>query len=203
MELHLEEWTEKKLKIVETTIGVVAGNGFENLTTAKIAKIAGVGEGTIYRHFQSKDDLIDIAAEYAGQAISRTIRENYQPSAPVEEQFLRFCCDFIESGRQHKEQHGYLSYYMDAPQGLAYRKKIIAQVDKNPTVARPLFYPLNLILVQAKGEHLLKDIPLQLHALITISTLVFILRDSALGLLQLNSTLISAIATSCWDSVRK
>lgn len=203
MELYVEEWTEKKLKIVETTIAEIANQGFEHVTTAKIARAAGVGEGTIYRHFQSKDELIDVSAEYAGQAISRTIRENYQPKAPVEEQFYRFCYDFLESGRKHKEHHGYLNYYMDSPQGLAYRKKMVVQVGKDPTAARPLFFPLNLILAQAKQEQQLKDLPLQLHALMTISTLVFIVRDAALGLLILNNELRSSIATACWDGVRK
>jgi len=203
MELHIEDWTEKKLKIVETAIAKIASEGFEKVTTAKIARAAGVGEGTIYRHFQSKDELIDVAAEYAGQTISRNIRNKYQKEAPVEEQFHRFCCDFIESGRKYKEHFSYLNHYMDAPQGLAYRKRMISKVSKDPKAARPLFYPLNLILLQASQEQRLKDMPLQLHALMTISSLAFIVREAALGMVQLESDLISSIAQACWDGVKK
>ncbi len=111
MRLRVEEWTEKKLQIVETTIAKIAKQGFGNVTTAKIAKDAGVGEGTIYRHFRSKDELIDVAAEYAAQELTGNIRKNYQPKAPVKEQFIAFCCNFIESGRSHEGPHRYLNHW--------------------------------------------------------------------------------------------
>lgn len=203
MELHIEQWTEKKLNIVETTIRKVAKEGFENVTTAKIAKEAAVGEGTIYRHFRSKDELIDIAAEYAAQALTENILKNYRPDAPVEEQFISFCCDFIESGQHYEGAHRYLNHYMNAPQGLAYRKVMFSKMGKDPTSARPLFYPLNLIMLRAREEGVIKDMPLPVNALMTISTLVFVVNDAALGLIALNPPLISSIAQACWDSVKK
>lgn len=203
MNLHVEEWTEKKRQIVDTTITKIATQGFENVTIAKIAKDAGVGEGTIYRHFQSKDELIDIAAEYAAQAITQNIRKNHTSELPVKKQFISFCCDFIESGRTHEGPHRYLNRYMNSPQGLAYRKEMFEKVGKDPSSVRPLFYPLNKILVQAREEQKLKDMPLQLHALMTLSTLVFVVNDAALGLVPLNKGLITAISTACWDAVKK
>lgn len=203
MILHIEEWTEKKLHIVEATITMVAGQGFVNVTTAKIAKEAGVGEGTIYRHFQSKDELIDIAAEYAGQSITKNIRKNYLSDVSVEEQFISFCCDFIESARTNEEPHRYLIHYINAPQGLAYRRVMFEKVGQDPTAARPFFYPFNLILARAKAEEKLKDMPLQVHALMTISSLVFIGNDAAFGLIDLKKDLIVSVATACWDAIRK
>ena len=203
MDLNIEEWTAKKQQIVETTIAKIAKQGFENVTTAKIAKDAEVGEGTIYRHFQSKDELIDVAAEYAAQELTENIRKNYQPKAPVKEQFIAFCCDFIESGRTHEGPHRYLNHYMNAPQGLAYRKVMFTKMGEDPVSARPLFYPLNMIMGQARQEQKLKDMPLQIHALMTISTLVFVVNDAALGLISLDNNLITSIATACWDAVKK
>ncbi|MBB1078508.1 TetR/AcrR family transcriptional regulator [Limosilactobacillus sp. STM2_1] len=47
-----------KKKVLQTALTLFANNGFHATTTAKIAKQAGVSEGTIYKYFNSKDDLL-------------------------------------------------------------------------------------------------------------------------------------------------
>lgn len=47
-----------KKKVLKTALTLFANNGFHATTTAKIAKQAGVSEGTIYKYFSSKDDLL-------------------------------------------------------------------------------------------------------------------------------------------------
>lgn len=47
-----------KKKVLQTALTLFANSGFHATTTAKIAKQAGVSEGTIYKYFKSKDDLL-------------------------------------------------------------------------------------------------------------------------------------------------
>ncbi|MDL2057371.1 TetR/AcrR family transcriptional regulator [Limosilactobacillus reuteri] len=47
-----------KKKVLTTALKLFANNGVHATTTAKIAKQAGVSEGTIYKYFSSKDDLL-------------------------------------------------------------------------------------------------------------------------------------------------
>lgn len=47
-----------KRKVLLTALTLFANKGFHATTTAKIAKKAGVSEGTIYKYFNSKDDLL-------------------------------------------------------------------------------------------------------------------------------------------------
>lgn len=47
-----------KKKVLITALKLFANNGFHATTTAKIAKQAGVSEGTIYKYFSAKDDLL-------------------------------------------------------------------------------------------------------------------------------------------------
>lgn len=47
-----------KKKVLQTALTLFANSGFHATTTAKIAKEAGVSEGTIYKYFKSKDDLL-------------------------------------------------------------------------------------------------------------------------------------------------
>lgn len=50
--------TDKQQKVVETAILLFAEKGYANTSTSEIAKIAGVAEGTIFRHFGTKDNLL-------------------------------------------------------------------------------------------------------------------------------------------------
>jgi AcrR family transcriptional regulator len=50
--------TEKQLKIVQAASEVFAQKGFAASTTSEIAQRAGVAEGTIFRHYKTKKDLL-------------------------------------------------------------------------------------------------------------------------------------------------
>ncbi|GAA0330098.1 TetR/AcrR family transcriptional regulator [Bacillus carboniphilus] len=50
--------TDKQQKIVETAVKIFAEKGYANTSTSEIAKDAGVAEGTIFRHYGTKDNLL-------------------------------------------------------------------------------------------------------------------------------------------------
>ncbi|MDX8291874.1 TetR/AcrR family transcriptional regulator [Metabacillus indicus] len=50
--------SEKQKKVVEAAIEIFADKGFAAASTSEIAKKAGVAEGTIFRHYQTKKDLL-------------------------------------------------------------------------------------------------------------------------------------------------
>lgn len=50
--------TSTKEKLLRAALQIGARDGLEAATTAAIAAEAGVAEGTLYRHFPSKDDLL-------------------------------------------------------------------------------------------------------------------------------------------------
>jgi TetR/AcrR family fatty acid metabolism transcriptional regulator len=62
---------EKYRVIIEAAIGVIADNGYHGSQVAKIAKAAGVAEGTIYLYFENKEDiLISIFRNKLGEFIA-------------------------------------------------------------------------------------------------------------------------------------
>lgn len=52
------ELTEKQKKIIVAAIEAFAEKGFASTSTSEIAKSAGVAEGTIFRHYKTKKDLL-------------------------------------------------------------------------------------------------------------------------------------------------
>jgi AcrR family transcriptional regulator len=55
---------ERRLALIETAISVFANGSYRGVTTAEIAKAAGVSEPILYRHFASKRDLFLAATEH-------------------------------------------------------------------------------------------------------------------------------------------
>lgn len=64
---------EKYHAIIEAAIKVIAENGYHNSQVSKIAKEAGVADGTIYLYFDNKEDVLvslfrEIMGEFTGSA---------------------------------------------------------------------------------------------------------------------------------------
>ncbi|WP_456272991.1 TetR/AcrR family transcriptional regulator [Bacillus sp. AK031] len=53
-----EKLTEKQQKILEAALETFAEKGYSATSTSEIAKKAGVAEGTIFRHYKTKKDLL-------------------------------------------------------------------------------------------------------------------------------------------------
>ncbi|MCB1051449.1 MAG: TetR/AcrR family transcriptional regulator [Acidobacteria bacterium] len=49
---------EKRNRILEAAIKVIAKNGFHGTTISQVASVAEVADGTIYLYFQNKDDIL-------------------------------------------------------------------------------------------------------------------------------------------------
>jgi AcrR family transcriptional regulator len=58
-----------RAKLMQAAARIVAGEGMSAATTAAIAAEAGVAEGTLYRHFESKDDLLIAAYRQMKQEV--------------------------------------------------------------------------------------------------------------------------------------
>jgi AcrR family transcriptional regulator len=57
-------YMKRKEKIILTTIEILDELGFQGLSTKEICKRQGVSEGTLYKHFRSKDEVIIGVLEY-------------------------------------------------------------------------------------------------------------------------------------------
>lgn len=58
LSLDEEEFTPKQKKIVAAAVEIFAEKGYAATSTSEIAKKAGVAEGTIFRHYKTKKELL-------------------------------------------------------------------------------------------------------------------------------------------------
>jgi AcrR family transcriptional regulator len=72
-------------RLLRAAIGIVARDGLAAATTAAIAAEAGVAEGTLYRHFESKDDLLIAAYRQMKNEVFVLAAEGVDTSLPPPE----------------------------------------------------------------------------------------------------------------------
>ena len=81
----------KREKILKIAKELFYEKGFRNVTTDDIAKKASVGKGTIYRYFDSKEDILIQLAKELMDDIAQSIYE-----AMKKENFNQFIEDMVE-----------------------------------------------------------------------------------------------------------
>ncbi|MFD2370495.1 TetR/AcrR family transcriptional regulator [Brevibacillus sp. GCM10020057] len=80
------EMTEKQRSILRASIKLFAEKGFHASSTAEIAREAGVAEGTIFRHYKSKKDILlavvaPVLVKFARPFILKDVREIFREQA--------------------------------------------------------------------------------------------------------------------------
>ncbi|MGM8364820.1 TetR/AcrR family transcriptional regulator [Virgibacillus sp. W0181] len=102
-----ENMTPKQIKIVEAAIELIAEKGYHATSTSEIAKRAGVAEGTIFRHYKTKKDLLVSivipgltkfsAPFYADQFVEEVFQQTYDRFDDVLYHFIKNRFAFAEA----------------------------------------------------------------------------------------------------------
>lgn len=79
---------QKYEQIIEAAVKVIAQNGYHHSQVSKIAKEAGVADGTIYLYFKNKEDiLVSLFQEKMGKFIQK-IEDELAGESSIEEKLL-------------------------------------------------------------------------------------------------------------------
>lgn len=89
-----EDLTEKQRKIIVSAIESFAEKGYSATSTSEIAKKAGVAEGTIFRHYKTKKDLLlaivaPVMAKFVAPFIIKDLKKVLDQDYEHVEDFLR------------------------------------------------------------------------------------------------------------------
>ncbi|MBN8208227.1 TetR/AcrR family transcriptional regulator [Bacillus sp. NTK071] len=81
------ELTDKQKRIVEAAIEMFSEKGFAASSTSEIARRAGVAEGTIFRHYKTKKELLlaivtpvmgNLVAPFIVKDLNKVLEKNYE-----------------------------------------------------------------------------------------------------------------------------
>ncbi|MDB4865753.1 MAG: TetR/AcrR family transcriptional regulator [Cohnella sp.] len=159
--LHAEasgdKMTEKQSRIFEAAIEVFAEKGYSGSSTSEIAQRAGVAEGTIFRHYKTKKELLlSIVAPTMVRLISpfvlREFRDVFKTDYESVDQFLRA---IIENRIEFLEKNQSLLKILI--QELPFQPELRAQLEK--VIFPQLKQRVGKVIAKFKSEGRMIDLP--------------------------------------------
>lgn len=164
---------------------------------AMIADKAGVGAGTIYRYFESKDVLItELFRELEGKIVA-ALMDGYSEEKPIRERFIFLCTKLLKYFVSYPLHFRFMEQFFNSPYGVSLKKdKFLGKSSNRGDAFMNLFK-------EGIAQHILKDLPLFVHAALTFSPLTALARDHTLELITLDDAMIMKSIEACWDGIKR
>ncbi len=162
---------------------------------ATVAEMAGVGAGTIYIYFETKDALIVEIHSDLKKRIFDAINDQYPESSSIRERFLHIAKTLLGYCISSPMEFKFLEQFHHSPYGVAHRReKLFGKKERDITT--DLFY-------EALEKQIVKDLPLAILFELGFGPLLAIARNHALGFIQLDDGMIERAVEGCWHAIRR
>jgi AcrR family transcriptional regulator len=151
-------------KLLRAALELYTTGGFRDTTTPAIAAHAGVAEGTIYRHFSGKDDLLNAVYRAAQRwAIGVIAEADGDHAAPVVERLQRIGRRLLEAA-QHDPAGARMVLHFRDDRYLD---------EKSREAAREVRGALQQIVAAGKSDGLVRPGPAELWVAVWLSVVAF------------------------------
>ena len=188
--------SDKREEIVHAALELIAEHGFHGAPMAMVADRAGVGAGTIYRYFESKDVLIAEIFSELEKKVVESLMQGYSRDGSLRERFIYLSTMIIRYFMANAIHFKFIEQYMNSPYGVSLRRERLLGKARDIDLFRHL-------LQEGIDGHALKDLPLPLHFALAFGPILSLLRDHILGFVKLDDALIQKAVEACWDGVRR
>lgn len=105
---------DKREAIVEAALALFVERGFYGTAVPEIADRAGVGAGTIYRYFESKEALVNAIYRHQKQRLGHFVLESFPAAAPFREQFHVLWTKLARFATEHTDAFVFLELHHHA-----------------------------------------------------------------------------------------
>jgi AcrR family transcriptional regulator len=96
---------DKRTQVLEASIDLFAEEGFWNTPTTRIARHAGVGTGTLFNYFGSKEGLIDAVYAQLKKEWGEYILTGWPEKGTVKEQLEHMWFRYLDFGIKYPERY--------------------------------------------------------------------------------------------------
>lgn len=180
----------KREAILRAALQVFAEGGVNGVAVPQIAARAGVGTGTIYRYFNSKDDLVNQLFREQKAALSRHLLQDLDGRPDPQQAFQAFWSRLVHFAREAPHAYRFLELqdhlpYLDA---------------ESREVEQALLAPIaaNVRHLQRKGAFR-ADVRAEVLMALVWGAFVQLFKAERDGYLQLAEEDIRAACDACWN----
>ena len=115
--------SDKREEIMQAALELIAEHGFHGAPMAMVADRAGVGAGTIYRYFESKDVLIAEIFSELERKMVESLMQGYSRDRSLRERFIYLSTMIIRYFMANAVHFRFIEQYMNSPYGVSLRRE--------------------------------------------------------------------------------
>lgn len=97
------ERQQKRRAILDAAAAEIAHFGYDRANINTIAERAGMGRGTIYLYFDSKDEILDALLDTIGSLIDKTVRDCLEVDISWRERLRVLSQSFVDLAEEHRD----------------------------------------------------------------------------------------------------
>lgn len=185
--------SSKRADILIATRDLIIEQGLQSTSMSQIAKHAGVGMGTIYNYFGSKEELVNVLYGELKAALTEFVLHNYDADQPIITRFEQIGLNMIRYGLGHPQEAQLLEQ-------LAYSPYIQLEVKSSDFEFHKV---LETLIADAQAQHMIKDLPPEMIVEISNGMIGALLRAHMAGTLTLTDDLIAQAVQVGWDAIKR
>jgi AcrR family transcriptional regulator len=189
----MEKSNDKRQLILDTTLKLIAENGFHGTAMSKVAKEAGVSAGIIYHYFASKDDLILDLYRYNKQKSMNALLEILDENKPLAVQVRQICEHFFRYSLENQTHSVFCQQFSTSPY---FTEEIEAEMHET-------FLPVTECIERAQKEMIIKDFPIDVIATLTVDVANGLAQRQSIGRIELTDELLQQVVDSLWEAIRR
>ncbi len=184
--------TDKREAVLEAALELFSDRGFHGTAVPLIAARAGVGAGTIYRYFESKEAIVNALYAHWKMELGRFLTEGHPVEASPRQQFRHFWRQSARFAMAHPQAIKFLELHHHAPYLNEASRAIEAQV-----LAHGFAF-----LEHCRLNDITKRVPDQLLGSLVWGAFVGMVKAAWEGRISLTESLIDQAEQCCWEAIR-
>jgi len=188
--------SNKRDDILQAALEIISEHGFHGAPMSTIAEKAGVGAGTIYCYFKSKDELIIEINRILEEKMLLAMEKNYPFNKDIKKRFFHLYNTVFTYLINHPVHFRFLEQYFYSPYGVSVHKERIVGSVGEPNI-------LQKLVKQGIKQRVIKDIPLFMHFALAFGPIIILARNHVLGLVELDNVQINQAIEAVWDAIKK
>jgi len=188
--------SNKRDDILQAALEIISEHGFHEAPMSKIAEKAGVGAGTIYCYFQSKDELIIEINRILEEKMLLAMEKNYPFKKDIKKRFFHLYKTVFEYFINHPVHFRFLEQYFYSPYGVSVHKERVVGTAGEPNI-------FQILVKQGIKQKVIKDIPLFMHFALAYGPIIILVRNHVIGLVELDNVRINQAIEAVWDAIKK
>lgn len=184
----------KTALIYKATLAIVARNGLSGISMATIAKEAGLGTGTLYTYFCSKEELLHALFRETKKCTGVKLCCQAAEKEPVKLVFHEIWSNYLRYRIDNYEEGFFQYQYMRSP--------YMNESAENLMLTQQMLQPLFDVIDKGKRETLIKNIDNKVLYAQIIGFASELVENLHVGKLTDTPTLMENAFSICWDAIK-